>query len=408
MKRRRLVERTRLGWRDVAAESVAGLTVQPGRTILTLAGVALGIGMFVAVMGLTATASGQISAAFSVLRATEVTLTDAGGTAETQTVYSFPPDADASAQKLNAVVAAGRTWDVPGSPFDVRRALDPRTPTVRLALRAASPGYLRAIGASVGAGALPDEFSERSRLHTAVLGRAAARDLGITTLNPTPTIFLGGSGYVVTGIMQDVSRDPGILGSVVIPAATALATFGEPSAIAPARMVVATRLGAADQVAQELPLALRPDRPELMRVDPVAQPSRLEDAVSGSLRDLFLVLAAVTLLIGAAGIANLTLVAVLQRTREIGLRRALGARPKDVVVQFLAESATLGLLGGLIGTALGNLVVIGTALANAWTALLDPWVTLGAPALGAVTGLLAGLFPAQRAARISPVEALRR
>lgn len=143
-------------------------------------------------------------------------------------------------------------------------------------------------------------------------------------------------------------------------------------------------------------------------MDPVAQPSRLEDAVSGSLRDLFLVLAAVTLLIGAAGIANMTLVAVLQRTREIGLRRSLGARPKDVVVQFLAESAMLGLLGGLIGTALGNLVVIGTALANAWTALLDPWVTLGAPLLGAVTGLLAGLFPALRAARISPVEALRR
>jgi putative ABC transport system permease protein len=120
------------------------------------------------------------------------------------------------------------------------------------------------------------------------------------------------------------------------------------------------------------------------------------------------VLAAICLVVGAVGIANTTLVAVLERTGEIGLRRALGARPRHITAQFLTESTALGALGGLIGTSVGVAVVVATALARHWTAVLEPYAVLPAPLIGALVGFAAGLYPALRAARIEPLDALRR
>ena len=129
--------------------------------------------------------------------------------------------------------------------------------------------------------------------------------------------------------------------------------------------------------------------------------------MSADLAGLFLILALISLLIGAVGIANTTLVAVLERTEEIGLRRAVGARPRHIAAQFLAESTTLGTLGGLIGTCIGVAVVVIFAAAKNWTAVLNPAYTLPAPLIGSVVGLLAGAYPALRAARTSPLAALR-
>jgi putative ABC transport system permease protein len=133
----------------------------------------------------------------------------------------------------------------------------------------------------------------------------------------------------------------------------------------------------------------------------------LQSQVQGDLAGLFLVLALISLLIGAVGIANTTLVAVLERTEEIGLRRAVGARPRHIAAQFLAESTTLGTLGGLTGTCTGVAIVVIFAATKNWTAVLNPAYTLPAPLIGAVVGLLAGAYPALRAAHTSPLAALR-
>ena len=135
-------------------------------------------------------------------------------------------------------------------------------------------------------------------------------------------------------------------------------------------------------------------------------PQNLQSQVSGDLAGLFLILALISLLIGAVGIANTTLVAVLERTEEIGLRRAVGARPRHIAAQFLAESTALGTLGGLIGTCIGVGVVVIFAAVKDWTAVLNPAYTLPAPLIGSVVGLLAGAYPALRAARTSPLAAL--
>ncbi|MDQ4504156.1 ABC transporter permease [Sinomonas sp. ASV322] len=402
------VVRTRLAWRDLLPESLNSLTVRPGRTVMTMLGTLLGVGAFVVVLGLTGMAAAQITGTFSVLRATEVTVDDVGPASLDGTLASFPADADQVVGSLRGVTAAGVSWPLPGGPADVTTTLDPRVMPRQLGVYAASPGYLEALGAHTSSGTLFNRFDQARETRVAVLGKDAAAQLGVTSAALRPTVFLHGASYTVVGIIDDVKRQAGALSAVFIPDTTARAAHGQPSSTGAAAMLVATELGAADQVARQLPVALRPDRPELLRVNPPRTDRAVEESVFAALNPVFFSLSALTLLIGGVGIANTTLVAVVERTGEIGLRRALGARPRDVYVQFLAEAILVGTLGGLVGTALAVAAILCVALLLQWTAILDPAVTLTAPLIGTVTGALAGLYPAIRAARVPPLEALHR
>jgi putative ABC transport system permease protein len=171
--------------------------------------------------------------------------------------------------------------------------------------------------------------------------------------------------------------------------------------------VIDTELGAAQLIARQAPLALSPNDTDAVRVGAPASLQRSRDGVENDVNSLFLVLGIVTLVVGAIGIANVTLVTVLERVGEIGLRRAMGAARRHIAYQFLMESATMGLLGGIVGASVGVMVVVGVSLGRAWTPVLDAGVALAAPLLGTVVGLLAGVYPAVRAARLEPVDALR-
>ena len=403
----RVVAPTRLSWPDLLAQALASISARPGRTVMTMLGTVLGIGAFVAVLGLTATATGQISATFSVLRATEVTVTDAGTPDIDNSVWSLPDEADDRARTVIGVTEAGTTWALPGSSTSVAASLDPRVAPLSLTVAAATPGYLRAIGPVLASGTMLNEFQERNSMRVAVLGNATAQQLGISSTALNPTIFIGGTAFTVIGIIGDADRQSTALSTVFIPASTAKALYGNPRASSPAIMLVTTELGAADQVADQLPIALRPDQPDLLRATASQAALDVQNDIYAALNPVFLALAALTLLIGAVGIANTTLVAVIERTREIGLRRALGARSRDIHTQILTEAILTGALGGLIGTALAVTVVVTTALALQWTAILDPTYTLSAPLIGMLTGALAGIYPAAKAAKIAPIDALR-
>jgi putative ABC transport system permease protein len=276
-----------------------------------------------------------------------------------------------------------------------------------LTVYAADPGALAATDPTLATGDLFGDWHQKRAEHVAVLGAAAARTLGITRVDNQPAVFVNGVPYTVTGIVADFQREPEFLLGVIIPTSTALAAYGPPVDTR-AQMLIETRLGAAALVAHQAPLLLRPDNPALFAVTAPPDPHTLRDSVTNDFNALFLLLAGICLVIGAVSIANTTLVAVLERTGEIGLRRSLGARAHHIAAQFLAESAALGALGGLVGTSLGVVTVVAVAAARQWTAILQPWAVFPAPLVGVAVGLAAGLYPALRAAWVEPVEALRR
>lgn len=131
------------------------------------------------------------------------------------------------------------------------------------------------------------------------------------------------------------------------------------------------------------------------------------DSLLGSLSMVVGAIAAISLLVGGIGIMNIMLVSVTERTREIGIRKALGAKTKDILIQFLIEAAAISAAGGIIGTALGISVVSIAGLAVGMGAVVKPSVVGLAVAFSAVVGLGFGLYPARKAARKDPVEALR-
>jgi putative ABC transport system permease protein len=403
--------------RDAAGEAVAGIVQRPGRTALTMLGTVLGVGAFVAVLGLTATSAGQISRQFTVLEETTVTVEDNGSLSPlgTNPAPGFPADASQIADRIDGVTAAGVYWPValPDNTAVTGSLALSATPDQAVTVLAASPGAIQAMGLSMTAGSPLSAYENDSRQHVAVIDAGTATALGISParLASHPAVFVGGIGYTVVGIYRSAQRIVVGENAMLIPENTALADYGNPEPGIgnqdEAQMVIATRIGAARAVARQIAAAELPTDPSRLVVTSPPSPQNLQSQVSGDLAGLFLVLALISLLIGAVGIANTTLVAVLERTEEIGLRRALGARPRHIAAQFLAESVVLGTLGGLIGTCIGVGIVVILAAAKDWTAILNPAYTLPAPLIGSIVGLLAGAYPALRAAHTSPLAALR-
>ena len=410
----------RLAVRDAAAEAVAGIVQRPGRAGLTMLGTVLGVGAFVAVLGLTATGAGQISRQFTVLEDTTVTVEDNGpannvAAPGTNPAPGFAAGADAVADRINGVVAAGVWWPVllpEGTSFSASLALS-GTASQTVNLLAASPGAVRAMVPAMVASSPLSAYENGTAQHVAMIDTSTASALGISParLPSHPAVFVNGIAYTVVGVYSSAQRVVSGGSAMLIPENTALEDYGNPQpgigSQYEAQMVIATRTGAAQAVSRQIAAAELPADPHRLVVTAPPNPLKLQSEVNSDLTGLFLILALISLLIGAVGIANTTLVAVLERTGEIGVRRAVGARPRHIAAQFLAESTALGTLGGLIGTCIGVGIVVIFAATKNWTAVLNPVYTLPAPLIGSVVGLLAGAYPALRAARTDPLAALR-
>ena len=282
---------------------------------------------------------------------------------------------------------------------------DPQSQTAfNLAVQAASPGLFTAVRAQLRNGRFPDLGHSLRTDRVAVLGPNAALRLGIVDLDQLPAIAIGDHHYLVIGILSDVARQPDLLGSVIIPEGSARSDFGLGG---PGSVVVETRVGAATLIAQQTPLALRPDDPTLLKLEFPLEPQRVRDAVQSDLNVLFLLLGGLSLIVGAIGIGNITLVSVIERTGEIGLRRAIGATRGHIAAQFILESASLGIIGGILGASLGILFVVAVSAYQVWTPVLDPAAPFLAILVGGAIGLISGTYPALRAARMEPAEAVR-
>jgi putative ABC transport system permease protein len=403
-----------LRFRDLADESLAGVLARPARTVLTTLGTVLGIASLVATLGISRTAGNQIVERFSELAATQVTVaarsSNAGGQSGNQALRgaagNLPWNVEDRLDRLNGVVASGAVGDVP-NPGGIRTVpfIDPTALSERaFPVFAASPGLFDAVRGHMAAGRWFDSGHVDRRDKVAVLGVDIANELGISRIQNMPGVFIGDELFTVIGIIDEAPRDRGLVGGIIISSSAAAWRF---DVTRPDRVVIETELGAASLIASQAAIALNPNAPESLNVSAPRDNSDTRNEVESDVNDLFLLLGLVSLIVGAIGIANVTLVTVMERTGEIGLRRALGAGRRHIAGQFLAESTVLGLVGGVIGASVGIVIVVAVAASREWTPVLNMWLPAAAPLCGAVVGLLAGLYPSVRAARMEPVDALR-
>ncbi|GAA1230348.1 putative ABC transport system permease protein [Microbacterium phyllosphaerae] len=387
--------------RRLLNEAMAGVVQRSSRSGMTIVGIAIGVASFVAVLGVTASANGQISDEFLKVEATQITVTPRSG--GTGTELLFAADADSRVSQIDGVTATGRWWNVPGVTVSVNPpSIDPGSS--QPPLLAVTPGYFDLVGADVSSGRTFDDFHQDQPV--AVIGEKLAGDLGIDNVADQPVVVLNNLRVTVIGVVDNTTGSSAALTSVIIPAGFAREHFTAPGQRE--TMVVATEVGASTVVADQLAVALNPAELTAYQIVPPPKPTVVKDRVNGSTQALFFALAGICVLVSGVGIANVSLLGVIARTREIALRRSLGALPRHIAIQFLGESAVRGLLGGLVGTALAMAAVTVIALSQQWTAVIEPWSLVAGPVMGVAIGSIAGLYPAIRATKIEPVEAFRR
>ncbi len=397
-----------LTFRDLFSEMSIALTSRPGRTLLTAMGTILGVAALVATLGLAKTAGNQIVSRFDELEATQVKVEpqQQRGFGEQQQTSVIPWDSEDRLTRLNGVRSAGIFSSVNVS--DSVRSVPVDDPLdeseFQIPVQAVSPGFFDAARSSLATGRFFDEGHSERNDSVVVLGPEAAERLQITRVDNTPAIFIGDKPFTVIGILADTAREPSILNALLIPNGVARQTY---ELQAPAEVLIDVEVGAAELIGTQAATALSPGEPDKLRVAVPTSPKRLKEDVASDVNALFLVLGGISLLVGAIGIANVTLVSVLERTGEIGLRRALGATRRHVAAQFLGESVALGILAGILGASLGVITIVVVSATRQWSPVLETWLPFAAPAVGALTGLLAGTYPAWKAASIEPIAALR-
>lgn len=388
---------------DLLQDCTLDMRARMQRTMLLLVAVALGAGTFVMSLGSNITAAQQISNEMASQLLDQVSLS----VQDKSNPGAFPADTQARALNLPLVEAAGLSLRISSEKVEVRRFNDHRAESVvdHLTVSGVTSGYLDVLeleSGSLGSWAL----DQTEHANVAFLGSKAAELLGIPTNSPYPRGYqfhLNNTVMDVVGILPSTPRENNEL-TVYVPYAMAVALE---MADTDASLLVRTAPGAGGNVAEALREAVRPERPTAFAVSAVATLDSVRTGVDDQMSQLGMSVGAMLLILTTLLMANSMIVAVMSRTSEIGLRRALGSSSADIAGLFLTEGAVIGCLGGLAGAALGVLGNLAFSLINGWSVVMPLWLPFVGLGIGIVVGVTASVYPAVSAARIDPATAIR-
>lgn len=392
------VERSTLLASDVARLGVSGLVARPTRAILSALGIAIGIAAMIAVVGISTSSQAQLASTLDRLGTNLLTAGQGQGLSGEKT--PLPLTAQQSITRVPGVESVGSTGTVDGANV-YRSTAVPEGNTNGLAVATATAGLLDVVGGRLAQG---EWFTDgTARYPVVVLGSSAAKALGVTA--PGQHVVVGKKPFVVAGILAPVELAPEIDSSVLVGEEEGRALAGE--AVHPTSLYIRGDETRLDEVRALVPATVQPQSPSDVAVDRPSDALAAKQASEQAFTGLLVGLGSVALLVGGIGVANTMVISVLERRREIGLRRSLGATRPHIRRQFLAEALFLSLLGGVAGVVIGLGVTTAFAFANGWPLAVPPVVLAGGLGATLVIGALAGLYPAMRAARIPPTEALQ-
>lgn len=393
----RRLRAARLSPRDIAHVGASGLRSRPMRVVLSALGIAIGIATMVAVVGVSASSKAQLLEKLDKL-GTNMLVAAPGDALFSGEEPKLPKDAVGRVSRIEGVEDVGATGDIDRT---VRRSEKiPEGETGGIAVKAATEDLLKVLRGRTASGTWLN--AANARYPSIVLGHVAARRLGITS--PGQQVWLDDRYFTVIGILAPLPLAPDVERSALTGWAAAKSLLGFDGH--PTSLYERSADDAVHDVRALLAASISPESPRDVKVTDPSAALQAKADTEGAFSTLLLGLGGIALLVGGVGVANTMIISVLERRYEIGLRRSLGATRGQIRVQFVTESLMLSGLGGLAGVALGAAATAAYAASGGLPWVVPLWsVSAGFGATLAI-GTVAGLYPAVRAARLSPTLAL--
>ncbi len=388
--------RLRIG--DLMRVGAVGLRTRKMRAFLSALGIAIGIAAMISVVGISASSGAELDRKLAALGTNLLTV--GPGNTFFGDASKLPLESTSMVSRIAPVTDVAATAKLEQAVYRTDRI--PKAETGGLSARAAELELLNTVGGTVRSGSWLNEAT--SQYPAVVLGHKAAERLGITDPGADVQILIGDQWFTVVGILDPIPLAPELDTSALIgwKAAESYLDFDTH----PTNIYVRAKDHAVEAVQSILAATANPEAPNEVKVSRPSDALAAREATDKTFTGLLLGLGAVALVVGGVGVANTMVISVLERRAEIGLRRSLGATKGQVRSQFLTESLLLAAMGGLGGVLLGGLVTTGYAWYQDWPSVVPPWAMAGGIGATVVIGGIAGLYPAVRAARLSPTEAL--
>ena len=388
--------------RDLLGVAWSGLKARKVRTLMIMLGPIIGVAAMVSAVGLTESAKGELQAQLAAL-GTNLIIAQAGGTFGSQNP-TFPLDAVQRVQNVSTVMAASATTNVSGVVALPVQGASTYYEAFPVPVRAADDTLPSVLNVPLVDGRWLDSADNELHSKSVVLGSGIAKQYGYLP-GEIRTIRLNGTNFGVVGVLGPVALEPDLDNAAFVTQWTAkhvLGTNGRPN-----QLYVRAVPGTTAATAAAIPTAISLGGPNQVSTQIPSDVLQAAAQANRTLQEVALLAGLLALTVGGIGIANVMSISVIQRSSEIGIRRAVGHSRSKIGSQFLLESLFVGVLGGMIGALLGVAVVYGASWLAGWVVVIsyaDIPIWMGLAILVSVT---AGLFPSIKAARLEPLETLR-